>query len=72
VASSVEKAMAWPPRAPNSVTAKGMQWTYIGPTSQPFRVFIKLGLLNRAYNYFGRHGARNAEQTINHGIKDKF
>jgi hypothetical protein len=46
--------------------------TDIGATPHPLRVLLELGLLNTASSDFGRRGARNAKQTVNHGIKSKF
>jgi hypothetical protein len=45
----------------------------VGATPNPLRVkLLELGLLNTAKSDFGRRGARNAEQTGNHGMKGKF
>jgi hypothetical protein len=36
---------------------------YVGATSHPLLVLVKLGLLSAALSGFGRRGAGNAEQT---------
>jgi hypothetical protein len=68
LANSFKKAEAWPPRAPNSVTAKGMKRM----TPHPLRILLELGLVSAAESDVGRWGARNAEQIGYHGINSKF
>jgi hypothetical protein len=44
MANFVKKAVAWPPREPNSVTAKGDE-ADVEATPHTLRVLLKLGLL---------------------------
>jgi hypothetical protein len=68
--NSVKKVVAWPLRVPNSVTAKGMKQMSGRLLTPP--VLLELGLLSTAHGDSGRRRARNAEQTLTHGIKIKF
>jgi hypothetical protein len=64
--------VAWPPKVPNSVTAKEIKRIiYIRTTPHPFRVLVELGIFRTACIGFMRRGPRNVEQTGNHGIKSE-